>query len=189
MKPTYTIMILLGCAMVCLVIMITLESRFNDFEEIPIVSHVSIPPAIPTILSIDSIDVHAPIEPVGLVNNEMGTPASADAVSWYNLGAIPGDTGNAVVAGHVNWNGGQDAVFTKLHTLQIGDIVSVTNSYKNKDYFIVKKIQQYKADDDTADIFSSDDGLAHLNLITCAGIWNSEKKTHESRLVVFTEKI
>jgi sortase A len=182
-------MILLGCAIACLAMIVTLESRFNDFEEIPIVSQVSIPPAIPTILSIDNIDVHAPIEPVGLVNNEMGTPTTADAVSWYSLGTTPGDTGSAVMAGHVNWDGGQDAVFTKLHTLEIGDAVSVTDSHRNKDYFIVTKIQQYKADDDTTEVFSSNDGLAHLNLITCAGVWNHEKKTHESRLVVFTEKI
>lgn len=187
-------MAIITCILACVTIIVVTESHFNNFEEIPVASYTPIPitpvtQAIPLMLSIDSLDIHTPIEPVGIVNDAMGIPSTADSVSWYHPGTIPGDIGSAVMAGHVNWNKGQDAVFTNLHTLEIGDTLYVTDSHGNREYFIVTKIQEYQADDDTAEVFSSDDGLAHLNLITCSGIWNSEKKTHESRLVVFTNKM
>jgi len=33
----------------------------------------------------------------------------------------------------------------------------------------------------------SNDGKAHLNLITCAGVWDEVEKSHSSRLVVFAD--
>ncbi|MCF7831756.1 MAG: class F sortase [Candidatus Pacebacteria bacterium] len=194
MKILFKIMAIITCTLACVTIIVITESRFNNFEEIPVASYTPIPTtpvtqAIPLMLSIDSLEVHAPIEPVGVVDGAMGAPATADVVSWYQPGTIPGDPGSAVIAGHVNWNKGQDAIFAKLHTLEIGDILYVTDSHGNRDYFIVTKIKQYKLDANTTEVFSSDDGLAHLNLITCIGVWNPEKKTRESRLVVFTDKI
>jgi hypothetical protein len=38
-------------------------------------------------------------------------------------------------------------------------------------------------------VFASNDGGAHLNLITCAGEWNKGKKSYSERLVVFADKV
>ncbi len=159
--------------------------RLNGFEEIPEITG----PAVPVELTIDRVQIRAPIEPVGTVNGFMAVPLFANSVGWYDLGTRPGDTGSAVLAGHVNWTGGQDAVFTNLHLLQTGDIISVMDNYGNHDHFIVRDIKKYALDAPSDSVFRNHDGLSRLNLITCDGKWDSSKGTHDSRLVVFTEKI
>lgn len=143
----------------------------------------------PIELTIERLGIHAPIEPVGVLDNVMAVPKKIGDVGWYENGPRPGDEGSAVLAGHVNWTGGQDAVFALLHTIKIGDTVQVLNSIGVSDTFIVTLIKDYPMDGDTTEVFSSSDGLQRLNLITCDGIWNKILKTHQSRLVVFTEKI
>ena len=54
--------------------------------------------------------------------------------------------------------------------------------------FIVREIQTYSKDEDVPEVFNSSDGKAHLNLITCTGVWNKEDNAFSERLVVFTDK-
>jgi len=188
MKRLFKIIIVTGLVFIFLVVLLNLGSRYNNVQEnseVPII----LDPAVPTMLSIESIGVSAPVESVGVLGNAMAVPMIADNVGWYDLGTRPGDTGSAVLAGHVNWMGGQDAVFTNLKAIQIDDIVSVTDNYGVTHDFIVRDIKRYPVDADTSEVFSSNDGLARLNLITCDGLWSVAKGTHDSRLVIFTEKI
>lgn len=157
----------------------------NQGETIPAMSG----PVIPTELFIDRIAVRAPIEPVGMTDTAMDVPTRADSVGWYERGIRPGDTGSAVLAGHVNWMGGKDAVFSRLHLLQVGDIIGVLNNYGVMNYFIVRETKSFPFESDTTTIFTSHDGSSWLNLITCDGAWNKEKKTHDLRLVIFAEKM
>lgn len=142
-------------------------------------------------LSIPSIGIHkAFVESVGISEKgAMEVPSEAYTVGWYNFGAIPGQKGSAVLAGHVNWLGGKDAVFTNLHQVKIGDLIEIENNFGRKNYFIVRAIEEYPTDSNTESVFSSFDGKSYLNLITCSGVWNEKSGTHESRLVVFSEKI
>src|SRR5688572_16109830 len=94
-------------------------------QEIPQAPKELPPPAIPVGLLIENIGVVAPVESVGILGKAMAVPSSSTDVGWYSLGVKPGEVGTAVFAGHVNWYGGKDAVFTNLHLLQVGDIVSV----------------------------------------------------------------
>ncbi len=142
----------------------------------------------PLELSIESIGVKAPIESVGVITGEMAVPTFPENVGWYQFGARPGDIGNAVLAGHVNWKDSPDAAFTNLKKVKVGDIIKVTNSDGEIISFLVNDIKRYPLYADTEEVFSSDDGLAHLNLITCDGIWNSIIRSHESRLVIFAVK-
>ncbi len=145
--------------------------------------------AFPVEFLIVRLGIHAPIEPVGILDNAMAVPVKKEDVGWYDRGPRPGDQGSAVLAGHVNWDGGQDAVFASLHTIKIGDIVQVRNSVGVTDTFVVVRIKDYPMNNDTVEVFSSSDGSRRLNLITCDGVWDKILKTHRLRLVVFTEKI
>ena len=55
--------------------------------------------------------------------------------------------------------------------------------------FQVRKIQLFDRNADATTVFTSEDGLAHLNLITCEGIWNKVNDTYPERRVVFTDRI
>lgn len=149
--------------------------------------HASI--ALPSRLLITRLGIDAAIEPVGVLGGAMAVPERITDVGWYSFGIRPGNVGSAVLAGHANWTGGQDAVFTKLRTIQRGDMVQVKNTHGDTDTFVVRDIRDYPVNADTGEVFSSFDGARRLNLITCDGPWSTTLKTHESRLVVFTEKM
>src|SRR5262249_41927931 len=46
-------------------------------------------------------------------------------VYWWKVGTIPGQTGNAVIAGHVNRPNGSPSTFTYLDKLRVGDSIEV----------------------------------------------------------------
>jgi len=53
--------------------------------------------------------------------------------------------------------------------------------------FVVTSLATYAPDQDATNVFRSDDGKAHLNLVTCQGSWNNSVRTYSERLVVFTD--
>jgi LPXTG-site transpeptidase (sortase) family protein len=168
---------------VAILVLFSPSSFLNKSEAVPA-------SAVPVTISIGSIGIEdAPIEAVGMINGSMGTALFANNVGWYSLGTKPGEIGSAVLAGHVNWLGGNDAVFTRLKQVEEGDIITIKNSHDETFLFMVREIKKYPVDGDTTEVFSSDDDKSHLNLITCSGIWNPLRKTHESRLVVFSDAI
>lgn len=143
----------------------------------------------PARLKILSINIDAPVEYVGLTSDgAMDVPKGPAEVAWFNLGPQPGENGSAVIAGHYGWKNNIPAVFDNLHKLRIGDKISVENEKGLATTFVVREIRIYGKDEDASEVFISSDGKSHLNLITCAGVWNQAEKTRSERLVVFTDK-
>jgi hypothetical protein len=68
-----------------------------------------------------------------------------------------------------------------IHTIEDEQGVSTS--------FVVRETRTYGNKDDASAIFQSNDGKAHLNLITCAGVWDKIAKMYSKRLVVFTDKV
>jgi LPXTG-site transpeptidase (sortase) family protein len=142
--------------------------------------------SLPVRLKIPQINVDAAIENVGVAaDGAMAVPNDIANVGWFNLGPRPGQNGSAVIAGHYNGKSGQAGVFANLSKLQIGDKLYVQNSSGRLITFMVRKSQMY--DPGYADnVFSQSDG-AHLNLITCDGVWDKVAKSYSKRLVVFAD--
>jgi sortase A len=144
---------------------------------------------VPVRLAIASIKIDSVIAPAGLTpEGAMDIKKDPDQVAWYNLGPRPGNVGSAVIAGHYGWDNGHGSVFNDLHTLKAGDEVSVSDEKGTTVSFIVKGSRLYDPNADASEIFKSSDGKSHLNLITCEGVWSSQKQTYSERLVVFTDK-
>jgi LPXTG-site transpeptidase (sortase) family protein len=143
--------------------------------------------ADPTKLVIPSIDVQADLEGVGVLDNgQMGVPDSAEGVGWFEPGATPGETGNAVMAGHVDSTSGP-AVFFDLEEMEAGDDVHVTNDDGQELTFTVEKVVSYPRQEAPMEaIFGASDSR-NLQLITCSGTFNQDQGTHDERLVVYTE--
>jgi LPXTG-site transpeptidase (sortase) family protein len=140
-------------------------------------------------LKIPKIKVDANIESVGIVSDEsMDVPKNFTDVAWFNLGPRPGLTGNAVIDGHSGRKNNAPAVFDDLYKLKKGDKIYTEDENGVNTTFIVRESQKYDLTTDTKDVFVSSDGKSHLNLITCAGIWNPILGTHSERLVIFTDK-
>lgn len=143
----------------------------------------------PARLKIPSINVDAPVEYVGLTpDGAMAVPKGPNEVVWFNLGPRPGENGSAVISGHYGWKNDTPAVFDNLHELRKGDQISFEDGEGVNVTFVVRETRIYSKDEAAPDVFSSSDGKAHLNLITCAGAWNDAGGTYSERLVVFTDK-
>jgi sortase A len=139
-------------------------------------------------LVIPSIGVDAVIKDMGVTSGgAMAVPGNDLDVGWYRFGTRPGQQGSAVIGGHNEWNSG-DGVFVHLDQLRPGDSVSVIDIHGKTTHFVVRDIRTYDATDTNSGIFESVSG-AHLNLITCSGIWNPAAQTYMSRLVVFTDAV
>lgn len=145
---------------------------------------------LPTRLIIAKINIDTAIEHVGLTpEGAIGVPKGPVNTAWFNLGPRPGETGSAVISGHFGWKDGIPAVFDNLYQLTKGDTLSVQDERGATTMFVVREMRTYGENDEASDVFNSHDGKAHLNLITCEGVWNKEKKSYSGRLIVFTDSI
>ncbi len=139
--------------------------------------------APPARLLVPSIKVDAPVEPVGLDGQgRMGTPSLASNVAWYRLGTVPGDVGDAVIAGHLDWTSGP-AVFWYLGKMKKGDEITVVRSDGSHVKFVTDATSMVPYDSSTDSLFTRD-GPPSLTLITCAGAWDRQRGTYLQRLVV-----
>lgn len=147
-------------------------------------------PGLPARLKIPKIHVDAAVESVGVTaQGAMDVPKGPADVAWFNLGVRPGEQGSAVVAGHYGrWKNGAQTVFDNLHSLQVGDKILVDDEQGVTTTFVVREFRTYSLNKDAADVFHSTDGRAHLNLVTCEGVWDPVRKSYSKRLVVFTDK-
>ncbi|MCR4325599.1 MAG: class F sortase [Patescibacteria group bacterium] len=161
----------------------------RDIASVASVEFVHTRSELPTRLIIPKINVNATLEYVGLTaEGEMDVPEDPSNAAWLYVGFRPGEVGTAVIDGHYGWKDGIPAIFDNLHTLQKGDELYVEDEKGDITMFIVRESRRYDPDADASDVFGSDDGKSHLNLITCEGDWNADQKNYSNRLVVFTDK-
>lgn len=141
---------------------------------------------IPVRLVIPAIYVNASVQLIGVgQSGEMEVPSNSVDVGWFKLGVSPGEKGSAVIAGHFDGKNGSGGVFANLHKVQNGDKLYIIDDNGASISFVVRKKLIYNpgyADD----VFSLKDS-AHLNLITCDGLWDGDKKSYTKRLVVFAD--
>ena len=137
----------------------------------------------PVRLIISAIGVDAKIEARGLDSNRnLATPNSFRDVAWYDLGPRPGDPGNAILNGHVNWWTG-DAVFTDLHRLRAGDTLKIVQAGGNTVTFTVAATRTVDADARVGSLFAPS-LKSTVTLITCSGVWNPLTQSDTRRLLV-----
>ena len=137
----------------------------------------------PTRLLIPRIKVNARIEARGLDSSRnMLTPNDYRDVAWYNLGPMPGEPGNALVNGHVDWWTGS-AVFTRLSELRPGDKVVVVQRDGTRLTFKVTGRQVVPWNARVASLFAPS-SVAKLTLITCTGVWDPRIMSDTHRLLV-----
>jgi len=146
--------------------------------------------SLPQELKIPSIGVDAKVQAVGVTaNGNMEAPANATDVSWYKFGAQPGQSGNAVIAGHLDTYTTSNGVFANLNKVQSGDDVYVVNGQDKTLHFKVTSTQTVSNAQVPLSPIFGEVADAHLNLITCTGAWDPKKHQYTERLVVFTSLV
>jgi hypothetical protein len=146
----------------------------------------------PARLLIPGIGIDASVENIGVLpDGDLATPTQSpwDDVGWYHLGPHPGQSGSAVIAGHLDRPGGAPAVFWNLRDMHAGDIVTVVDEKGKSLHFRVTQVASYAPDQAPLQEIFANPGGRFLNLITCAGDWIPSEHQTTLRLVVYTSLI
>ena len=148
----------------------------------PLVTNFSVPRS----LSIPSLGIHAKLVKLGL--NGDGTvqvPKNTSQPGWYHFGPSPGQSGSAVILGHVDSFHGP-GIFFKLRTLVPGRHIEVSLADGKRAIFIVTAVQTFlKSSFPTERVYGSH-GYAELQLVTCGGVFNPRTGSYESNIIVFS---
>lgn len=134
-------------------------------------------------IGVDTVLVNVGLKPDGSLDAPPG-PAPA---GWFSSGIVPGQPGSAVIDGHSGWRDGIRASFDHLGKLVPGDKIYLEDQKGIILIFSVQSSGKFSEKSDTTAIFHSSDGGAHLNLITCAGVWNPTAHSYADRVVVFSD--
>jgi len=141
--------------------------------------------APPIRLKIPSIGVDAAVGRLGL--NQDGTievPADFNQAGWYDKGPAPGETGPAVVLGHLDSLTGP-AVCARLGSLRQGSDVLVIRQDGSQLRFAVERVASFSSDAFPTDqVYGATRGPA-LRLITCGGNFNVGRGRYSANVVAF----
>jgi LPXTG-site transpeptidase (sortase) family protein len=141
-------------------------------------------PRPPGRLIIPTIGVDAQVIAVGVdKDGNMAVTNESYNVGWYNHGPAPGDPGDAVMDGHLDWYDTSQAVFYNLSKVHIGDDVQVQRLDGSTRHFKVTKVQTVAYNAKVPGLFQSG-GAARLSLITCGGQWSRSLNQYLNRVIV-----
>ncbi len=142
------------------------------------------PVAVPVSLAIPAIGVKTPLIRLGLTPaGALQVPSSTSVAGWYTASPRPGQTGPAVIAGHVDSRTGA-AVFFRLRLLRPGELVYVRRGDGSLAVFRVTAVRTYaKVQFPTAAVYGPVPD-AELRLITCGGAFDHATGHYLSNVIV-----
>nr|WP_230416387.1 class F sortase [Micromonospora tarapacensis] len=149
-----------------------------------------LPRAVPVELRIPTIGVAAPL--VAVAADDAGAlevpPLDRPGVAgWYRPGVSPGETGNAVLVGHVDTRSGP-AVFFDLGRLRPGDTVHIARKDASLVRFTVDAVRAYPKDRFPTDLVYGPSGAAGLRLVTCGGRFDRDSGGYVDNVIVFATR-
>ncbi|MGR6970246.1 class F sortase [Streptomyces cynarae] len=146
----------------------------------------ALPPSPPDRIRIPSIHVDAPLMGLRLTSaGSLDVPPADDKnlAGWYEAGTMPGETGTAIVAGHVDNTRGP-AVFYDLGALSKGSTIEIGRRDGSTAVFTVDAVEVYAARNFPDDKVYGAAGRPELRVITCGGGY-SKTTGYQGNVVVF----
>lgn len=142
----------------------------------------------PSRLRIPAIGVDAAVGPVGVEpDGQMTVPTDVDEIGWYRHGPVPGTTGSAVLAGHVDSRTQGRGAFFSLDRLAPGDEVEVTDVDGATTTWVVTGRQTIDKDVLPVEEVFRRDGPARLVLVTCGGAFDGSARSYRSNVIATAE--
>ncbi|GGW18426.1 class F sortase [Streptomyces capoamus] len=146
----------------------------------------ALPPSPPLRIRIPAIRVDAPLTGLALTRSgSLDAPPAKEKnlAGWYEAGTTPGETGTAIVAGHVDNTEGP-AVFYDLGALKRGARIEVDRRDGTVAVFTVDAVEVYSAHDFPDDKVYGAAPRPELRVITCGGGY-SRTTGYQGNVVVF----
>jgi sortase (surface protein transpeptidase) len=140
--------------------------------------------AAPTRVRVPGIDVDSRLVRLGVDGDGSLVPPKDFALAgWFTEGPAPGETGPAVIAGHVDSYRGP-AVFYRLSDLEEGDEVLVDRRDGTTARFTVTEVDRYPKDEFPTEQVYGPTPRAELRLITCGGEFDPDARSYRDNVVV-----
>ena len=146
----------------------------------------------PIALQIAKVGVDAPIEFLQIVDGVMMNPTGPWVVGWYVPTARPGEPGNVVMSGHVDYYTVGPAVFWSIRNLVEGDEMVVIGEDGTSFRYAVTWTNTYPVATITPEAIDEIVGSTKresLTLITCIGTFDATTAEYSDRFVVRGERI
>ena len=127
-------------------------------------------------------------------DGQLGDPAGPYDVVWYDfrnfsgMGGYPGEGGNAVLAGHVDYRTVGPAVFYQLRNVSAGDVIQYRRSDGQTISYSVTSVSDILPGANWDPIVSKG-GAEAITLITCNGEFNYNTREYSHRRVVKAVRI
>ena len=143
---------------------------------------------------IPQIGVDAPIVSVGLDSaGAMGVPRGPDEVGWYQYGPRPGQPGNVLLGGHVDWTDRQTgiphgAVFWYLAKVPLGGEITITDGQRTYTYVVFEK-RRYQWEDPAGVSVLQPTSDSRITVITCGGVFDRATRDYSMREVVIARLV
>ena len=150
------------------------------------VDEVRIQAPNPAVIRIPRIKVDAPIIPLGL--NDDGTievPKDPEETGWWLGGPEPGETGPAVIIGHVDSYREGPAVFFYLKYLEAGDEIHIDRVDGSTVSYVVDFSESHDKDAFPTDAVYGPTEQPTLRLVTCGGPFDRDVRSYEENVIVF----
>ncbi len=174
----------------------TTSSAPSTSAAVPVPSETTAAPEpriLPAEIRIPSLDVTSTVNQIGL--NPDGTLAvpqpgpDYDKAAWYEGSPTPGQTGPAVIEGHVDSAANGPSVFYDLGKLSKGAAIEISREDGSVVTFVVDDVKAFPKDEfPTFDVYGNTDG-PELRLITCGGEFNSDTGHYVNNTVVFASQV
>jgi sortase (surface protein transpeptidase) len=140
--------------------------------------------AAPTRVRMPAIDVDSSLVRLGVDDaGALVPPEDFAQAGWFTGSPAPGETGPAVIAGHVDSYEGP-AVFFRLAELRKGDKVLVDRADGTTARFTVSSVDRYPKDRFPTDQVYGPTPRAELRLITCGGEFDRAARSYRDNVVV-----
>ncbi|MEV0700973.1 class F sortase [Saccharopolyspora sp. NPDC050389] len=153
----------------------------------PVQASSSLPRSEPAWIEIPRIGARSSLVPLGLnPDRTIAVPSVHQPMQagWYEYGPTPGETGPAVVLGHVNGDG-KDGIFARLRELRPGDEILIGRQDGQVARFVVDRMAQPPKTGFPADEVYGDTAGPELRLITCGGSFDHTARSYRDNIIAF----
>ena len=160
----------------------------------PLVDHLSLDAVTdarmqapnPAVIRIPRLEVEASIIPLGLQEDgSIEVPEDPDQAGWWLGGPEPGETGPAVILGHVDSQEEGPAVFFYLQYLDPGDEIHIDRVDGSTITYLVESTERHNKDEFPTDAVYGPTEAPTLRLVTCGGDFDFGVRTYEDNVIVF----
>jgi len=140
----------------------------------------------PAVIRIPRLEVEAEVIPLGLQDDgSIEVPEDPDQAGWWLGGPEPGETGPAVILGHVDSQEEGPAVFFYLRYLDPGDEIHIDRVDGSTITYVVEATERHDKDEFPTHAVYGPTEEPTLRLVTCGGDFDFGVRTYEDNVIVF----